>query len=56
MYFLNTIFHFQGDTLDYLGIPGLHIVGGQGVIIIAICQALLMVVSIHTTFSLKALE
>ncbi|RWW46510.1 hypothetical protein BHE74_00047560 [Ensete ventricosum] len=33
----------QGDTLDYLGIPGLHIVGSQGVIIIAICQALLMV-------------
>ncbi|KAK1266159.1 hypothetical protein QJS04_geneDACA014534 [Acorus gramineus] len=33
----------QGDTLDYLGIPGLHIAGGQGVIVIAICQALLMV-------------
>ncbi|KAL7085738.1 hypothetical protein ACP275_14G297600 [Erythranthe tilingii] len=33
----------QGDTLDYLGIPGLHIAGSQGVIIIAICQALLMV-------------
>uniref|UniRef100_A0A7N2L910 Chlorophyll a-b binding protein, chloroplastic n=1 Tax=Quercus lobata TaxID=97700 RepID=A0A7N2L910_QUELO len=34
-------FH-QGDTLDYLGIPGLHLAGGQGVIVIAICQALLM--------------
>ncbi|GMI63369.1 light-harvesting complex B7 [Hibiscus trionum] len=33
----------QGETLDYLGIPGLHLAGGQGVIIIAICQALLMV-------------
>ncbi|WCJ19816.1 Chlorophyll A-B binding family protein [Euphorbia peplus] len=33
----------QGDTLDYLGIPGLHIAGSQGVIIIAICQFLLMV-------------
>ncbi|XP_026394824.1 chlorophyll a-b binding protein 7, chloroplastic-like isoform X1 [Papaver somniferum] len=33
----------QGDTLDYLGIPGLHIAGSQGVLVIAICQALLMV-------------
>ncbi|KAL8491586.1 hypothetical protein ACS0TY_023253 [Phlomoides rotata] len=33
----------KGDTLDYLGIPGLHVAGSQGVIIIAICQALLMV-------------
>eukprot|EP00268_Persea_americana_P002297 TRINITY_DN10684_c0_g1_i1.p1 TRINITY_DN10684_c0_g1~~TRINITY_DN10684_c0_g1_i1.p1 ORF type:complete len:330 (+),score=56.42 TRINITY_DN10684_c0_g1_i1:84-1073(+) len=33
----------KGDTLDYLGIPGLHIAGSQGVIVIAICQALLMV-------------
>ncbi|CAN6440713.1 unnamed protein product [Victoria cruziana] len=33
----------KGDTLDYLGIPGLRIAGGQGIIIIAICQALLMV-------------
>ncbi|CAN6173869.1 unnamed protein product [Urochloa humidicola] len=33
----------QGDTLDYLGIPGFRIAGGQGVIVIAICQALLMV-------------
>ncbi|MQM22102.1 hypothetical protein Taro_055150 [Colocasia esculenta] len=32
-----------GDTLDYLGIPGLHIAGSQGVLVIAICQALLMV-------------
>ncbi|PIN04130.1 hypothetical protein CDL12_23336 [Handroanthus impetiginosus] len=31
-----------GDTLDYL-IPGLHLAGSQGVVIIAICQALLMV-------------
>ncbi|KAK2452194.1 Chlorophyll a-b binding protein 7, chloroplastic [Trifolium repens] len=33
----------QGDTLDYLGIPGLHLAGSQGVVVIAICQALLMV-------------
>ncbi|KAF3341603.1 chlorophyll a-b binding protein of LHCII type 1 isoform X1 [Carex littledalei] len=33
----------QGDTLDYLGIPGLRIAGSQGVIVIAICQVLLMV-------------
>ncbi|KAL0432822.1 UNVERIFIED_CONTAM: Chlorophyll a-b binding protein 7, chloroplastic [Sesamum latifolium] len=33
----------KGDTLDYLGIPGLHVAGSQGVVIIAICQALLMV-------------
>ncbi|KAK4338804.1 hypothetical protein RND71_040266 [Anisodus tanguticus] len=33
----------KGDTLDYLGIPGLHFAGSQGVIVIAICQALLMV-------------
>jgi hypothetical protein len=33
----------QGDTLDYLGIPGLRIAGSQGVLVIAICQALLMV-------------
>ncbi|KAL5557643.1 hypothetical protein UlMin_033854 [Ulmus minor] len=33
----------KGDTLDYLGIPGLHLAGGQGVVVIAICQALLMV-------------
>ncbi|KAK8563367.1 hypothetical protein V6N13_007684 [Hibiscus sabdariffa] len=33
----------QGETLDYLGIPGLHLAGGQGVIVIAICQGLLMV-------------
>ncbi|GFZ10592.1 chlorophyll A-B binding family protein [Actinidia rufa] len=42
-------FHFvepvwwRGDTLDYLGIPGLHFAGSQGVIVIAICQVLLMV-------------
>ncbi|KAH0759452.1 hypothetical protein KY290_022945 [Solanum tuberosum] len=33
----------KGDTLDYLGIPGLHLAGSQGVIVIAICQVLLMV-------------
>ncbi|CAN4123145.1 unnamed protein product [Withania somnifera] len=33
----------KGDTLDYLGIYGLHLAGSQGVIVIAICQALLMV-------------
>ncbi|KAJ4830909.1 Chlorophyll a-b binding protein 7, chloroplastic [Turnera subulata] len=33
----------KGDTLDYLGIPGLHLAGSQGVIVIAFCQALLMV-------------
>ncbi|TQD83400.1 hypothetical protein C1H46_031045 [Malus baccata] len=33
----------KGDTLDYLGIPGLHVAGSQGVIVIAICQVLLMV-------------
>ncbi|KAK7277930.1 hypothetical protein RJT34_22950 [Clitoria ternatea] len=33
----------KGDTIDYLGIPGLHFAGSQGVVVIAICQALLMV-------------
>ncbi|KAK9164827.1 hypothetical protein Scep_000018 [Stephania cephalantha] len=33
----------KGDTLDYLSIPGLHIAGSQGVLVIAICQVLLMV-------------
>ncbi|KAH9302832.1 hypothetical protein KI387_014415, partial [Taxus chinensis] len=33
----------KGDTLDYLGIPGLHIAGAQGVLVIAVCQFLLMV-------------
>ncbi|XVE68825.1 hypothetical protein DITRI_Ditri09bG0100900 [Diplodiscus trichospermus] len=28
----------QGETLDYLGIPSLHLAGGQGAIVIAICQ------------------
>jgi light-harvesting complex II chlorophyll a/b binding protein 7 len=39
------MFHwvFQGDTLDYLGIPGLHIAGAQGVVVIAFCQVILMV-------------
>ncbi|KAL8129956.1 hypothetical protein V2J09_019111 [Rumex salicifolius] len=34
---------WRGDTLDYLGIPGFHLAGSQGVIVIAICQVLLMV-------------
>ncbi|KAH9616265.1 hypothetical protein KSS87_016382, partial [Heliosperma pusillum] len=33
----------QGDTLDYLGIPGFHLAGSQGIVVIAICQFLLMV-------------
>ncbi|KAI8549215.1 hypothetical protein RHMOL_Rhmol06G0009100 [Rhododendron molle] len=33
----------KGDTLDYLGIPGLHLAGSQAVLVIAVCQALLMV-------------
>jgi len=36
----------QGDTLDYLGIPGLHLAGSQGVVVIAICQVLLMVMPV----------
>lgn len=32
----------QGDTLDYLGIPGLHIAGAQGILVIAFCQVILM--------------
>ncbi|KAK7852583.1 chlorophyll a-b binding protein 7, chloroplastic isoform X1 [Quercus suber] len=47
----------QGDTLDYLGIPGLHLAGGQGVIVIAICQALLMVGPEYARFcGIEALE
>lgn len=47
----------QGDTLDYLGIPGLHIAGSQGVIVIAICQALLMVGPEYARYcGIKALE
>ncbi|RZC67462.1 hypothetical protein C5167_011153 [Papaver somniferum] len=41
--FSHVVYLVQGDTLDYLGIPGLHIAGSQGVLVIAICQALLMV-------------
>lgn len=33
----------QGEDIDYFGIPGLHIAGGQGILIIAFCQAILMV-------------
>ncbi|KAL2895163.1 Chlorophyll a-b binding protein 7 chloroplastic [Bienertia sinuspersici] len=36
----------KGETLDYLGIPGLHLAGSQGVIVIAICQIFLMVASL----------
>ncbi|XP_021898482.1 chlorophyll a-b binding protein 7, chloroplastic [Carica papaya] len=36
----------KGETLDYLGIPGFHLAGSQGVIVIAICQALLMVIDL----------
>lgn len=32
----------DGDDLDYLGIPGVHIAGGQGILIIAVCQFFLM--------------
>ncbi|CAI7919289.1 unnamed protein product [Closterium sp. NIES-53] len=31
-----------GDDLDYLGVAGLHLAGGQGVVVIAIAQFLLM--------------
>ncbi|KAB5557824.1 hypothetical protein DKX38_008733 [Salix brachista] len=34
---------FTGDTLEYLGITGLHLAGSQGVLVIAFCQAMLMV-------------
>lgn len=33
--------------MDYLGIPGLHVAGSQGVIVIAICQVLLMVIPLR---------
>ncbi|GAB2210390.1 hypothetical protein Droror1_Dr00015656 [Drosera rotundifolia] len=47
----------QGDTLDYLGIPGLHIAGSQGVLIIAVCQFLLMVGPEYARYcGIKALE
>ncbi|XP_057776592.1 chlorophyll a-b binding protein 7, chloroplastic isoform X2 [Salvia miltiorrhiza] len=47
----------KGDTLDYLGIPGLHLAGSQGVLIIAICQALLMVGPEYARFcGIEALE
>jgi hypothetical protein len=36
----------QGDTLYYLSIQGLRIAGSQGVLVIAIFQALLMVLII----------
>lgn len=37
--------------MDYLGIPGLHVAGSQGVIVIAICQVLLMVIYLRTSNS-----
>ncbi|KAH7426710.1 hypothetical protein KP509_10G013700 [Ceratopteris richardii] len=47
----------QGDTLDYLGIPGLHIAGGQGILVIALCQFLLMVGPEYARFcGIEALE
>ncbi|XP_059461625.1 chlorophyll a-b binding protein 7, chloroplastic [Corylus avellana] len=47
----------KGDTLDYLGIPGLHLAGSQGVIVIAICQVLLMVGPEYARFcGIEALE
>ncbi|KAI3969661.1 hypothetical protein MKX01_020222 [Papaver californicum] len=39
---LSGVIPHLGYTLDYLGIPGLHIAGSQGVLVIAICQELLM--------------
>ncbi|KAJ6736592.1 CHLOROPHYLL A-B BINDING PROTEIN 7 CHLOROPLASTIC [Salix viminalis] len=36
----------KGDTLDYLGITGLHLAGSQGVLVIAFCQAMLMVTAL----------
>lgn len=42
---------FQGETLDYLGIPGFHLAGSQGVIVIAICQAILMVMILNFILS-----
>lgn len=44
----------QGETLDYLGIPGLHLAGSQGIIVIAICQALLMVTTLNSSPSPSA--
>lgn len=32
----------QGEDLNYLGVAGLRVAGGQGVAIIALCQVLLM--------------
>lgn len=54
MHMMRSNISFQGDTLDYLGIPGFHFAGSQGVIVIAICQALLMVRILSSTlFSLN---
>ncbi|KAK9819735.1 hypothetical protein WJX72_001743 [[Myrmecia] bisecta] len=32
----------QGEDLNYLGVAGLRVAGGQGILIIAVCQVLLM--------------
>ncbi|GJP37142.1 hypothetical protein CLOM_g21582 [Closterium sp. NIES-68] len=47
----------QGDDLDYLGVPGLHIAGGQGVAIIAVAQLLLMLGPEYARYTgIRALE
>ncbi|KAF3650617.1 putative F-box/LRR-repeat protein-like [Capsicum annuum] len=47
----------EGDTLDYLGIPGLYFAGSQGVIVMAICQVFLMVGSEYARYcGIEALE
>ena len=32
----------SGEDLNYFGIPGFHVAGGQGILVIAVCQLLLM--------------
>lgn len=44
----------EGEDLNYLGVPGFCIAGGQGVAIIAICQARqLLHACYHTGWILK---
>lgn len=44
----------EGEDLNYLGVPGFRIAGGQGVAIIAICQARqLLHACFHTRWILK---
>ena len=31
-----------GEDLNYLGVPGLRIAGGQGILIIAVCQVCIL--------------